>query len=130
MKTVYLGKFVSKFLKSITEAGQSVDPEAVRIQQALTGGIARVIEQGNKDYSRKHINVKIPLRLEITPPNGGAPYQTISVWDLDPANESMLQVGKTIPVKIDVQNPKIIYPDVPWAIQPSVIEFNEDDMLG
>jgi len=125
-----MGSFVSRFFRSIKEVGQSVDPDALRIKQALTGGIARVIEQGNKDYSRKHINLKIPLRLEITPPNGGAPYQTISVWDLDPANESMLQVGKTIPVKIDVQNPKIIYPDVLWAIQPSVIEFNEDDMLG
>ena len=125
-----MGSFVSKFFKSIKDAGQSMDGDALRIQQALSGGIARVIEQGNKDYSRKHINVKIPLRLEITPPNGGAPYQTISVWDLDPTNEAMLQVGKTIPVKIDVQNPKIIYPDVPWAIQPSVIEFDEDDMLG
>jgi hypothetical protein len=101
--------------------------DELRIKQAIPGATAKVIEQGNSYLSRKISNLQIGLRLEITPPNG-APYQTISVWDVQPAHADDVKVGKTIPVKVDAQNPKIIYPDVPWAIQPSVIEFDEDDL--
>ncbi len=125
-----MGIFNKGFFKAVKGLSQSLNSDELRIKQAIPGVIARVIEHGNKYYSRKHSNLQIALRLEITSPNGGAPYQTISVWDLDPVNEAMVQVGKTIPVKVDVQNPKIIYPDVPWAIQPSAIEFNEDDFQG
>jgi hypothetical protein len=31
-------------------------------------------------------------------------------------------------VKVDAQNRMVIYPDVPWAMQPGTTEFNEEDM--
>ena len=48
----------------------------------------------------------------------------------EPAHVAEVQVGKTLPVKVDTQNPKIIYPDVAWAQQPDTTEFNEDDMTN
>ncbi len=104
----------------------STSADELRIKQAIPGATAKVIALGNSYTSRTYGTMSVGLRLEITPPFG-EPYQIISVWEIQPAHVAEVQVGKTIPVKVDAKNPKIIYPDVPWAEQPDPTEFNEDD---
>jgi hypothetical protein len=102
---------------------------AGRMAQAQPGAMAKVIELGSSYTSRNYGDVSVAMRLEVTPAFG-PDYQTISVWQVEPAHVVEVQVGKTLPVKVDAQNPKIIYPDVPWATQPDTTEFNEDDMTN
>lgn len=100
---------------------------ANRLKQALPGASAKIIELGNSSTSKKYSNMSVAMRLEVTPASG-QPYQTISVWEIKPVHASEMQVGNSFPVKVDVINPKIIFPDLPWATQPDTIEFDEDDM--
>ncbi len=104
----------------------STSADELRIKQAIPGATAKVIALGNSYVSRTYGDMSVGLRLEITPPSG-EPYQVISVWEIQPVHAFELQVGKTIPVKVDAINPKIVYPDVPWAEQPDPTEFDEAD---
>jgi len=49
------------------------------------------------------------LSLQVTPP-GGAPYLAHTNWLVDVGQISLLQPGKQVSVKIDQQDPQIIYP--------------------
>ena len=102
---------------------------ANRLKQALPGASAKIIELGSSYTSRNYGTMSVAMRLEVTPASG-QPYQTISVWEIEPVHVTEIQVGKSLPVKVDVKNPKIIFPDLPWAQQPDTIEFNEDDMTN
>ncbi|MEP7357802.1 MAG: hypothetical protein ABI847_11215 [Anaerolineales bacterium] len=109
--------------------GQAQKKLAARMAQAQPGAIARIVEVGSSSSSQSYGDLSVALRLEVTPAFGSA-YQTISVWQIQPIHIPDVQLGKTLPVKVDAQNPKIIYPDVPWATQPDTTEFNEDDMTN
>lgn len=54
------------------------------------------------------------LSLQVTPPNGET-YSAHTAWLVDVAQMSMLQQGQQLSVKIDQQDPKIIYPNASWA---------------
>ncbi len=73
---------------------------------------ARVISVDDSDVSSGGIDLE--LTLEVTPPNG-IPYQVSSNWSVEPLSISKIQAGSILPVKIDVKNPKIIYPVDDWA---------------
>ena len=109
--------------------GRAEKALAARLAQARPGATAKVIELGSSYTSRNYGVVSVAMRVEVTPAFG-PDYQTISVWEVEPAHVGEVQVGKTLPVKVDAQNPKIIYPDVPWATQPDTTEFDEDDMTN
>jgi len=100
-----------------------------RLKQALPGASAKIIELGSSYNSRNYGTMSVAMRLEVTPASG-QPYQTISVWEIEPVHASEMQVGNSFPVKVDVKNPKIIFPDLHWAQQPDTMEFNEDDMTN
>jgi hypothetical protein len=44
------------------------------------------------------------------------PYTAEAAWFVDTFSFNKSQPGEVIPVKVDADNPQIIYPDVPWAI--------------
>ena len=54
------------------------------------------------------------LSLEVNPP-GGEPYLARTTWLVEVAQMSMLQQGQQLSVKIDQEDPTIIYPNVGWA---------------
>jgi len=54
------------------------------------------------------------LSLQVTPP-GGEPYLARTTWLVEAAQMSMLQQGQQLSVKIDQQDPKIVYPNADWA---------------
>lgn len=74
----------------------------------VRGGIIGGGEGGVSSWARYE------LSLEVTPP-GGAPYLTRTFWLVEVAQMSMLQQGAQVSVKIDQQDPKIIYPNASWA---------------
>ncbi len=119
---IVVGALVAAFVWS----RNSTKADELRIKQAIPGATAKVVALGNSYASKRYGTMSVGLRLEIMPPSG-EPYPIISVWEIQPAHAPDVQVGCTIPVKVDAQNPKIIYPDVPWAEQPDPTEFNEDD---
>ncbi len=54
------------------------------------------------------------LQLSVTPP-GGKPYFANSNWVVDETALAYLQPGTELAVKIDTQNPNIVYPNTGWA---------------
>jgi hypothetical protein len=54
------------------------------------------------------------LSLQVTPPVG-EPYLAHTTWLVEAAQMSMLQPGQELSVKIDQQDPKIVYPNNNWA---------------
>jgi hypothetical protein len=61
----------------------------------------------------------VDFAFEIQPP-GEAPYQTRTAWKVYARSAHALQLGRTVPIKVDLDDPLIIYPDMPgveyhWA---------------
>ncbi len=54
------------------------------------------------------------LNLEVIPPSN-EPYPARTAWLVEVAQMPMLQPGQSLPVKIDQDDPRIIYPNVSWA---------------
>jgi hypothetical protein len=61
----------------------------------------------------------LDFAFEIQPP-GEAPYQTRTSWKVYARSAQALQLGRTVAIKVDHDDPLIIYPDMPgveyhWA---------------
>lgn len=61
----------------------------------------------------------LDFAFEIQPP-GEAPYQTRTAWKVYGRSGSTLQLGRTVAIKVDLDDSLIIYPDMPgveyaWA---------------
>ena len=128
----YFG-FVGCFLDDphvivVGRANRSMKEYPKRLAQAIPAE-AKIIEVGNSYNERNYGQMSVAMRLEITP-EFGQPYQTISVWEIEPAHAHEIRVGKTLPIKIDKQNPKVIFSNVQWGSQTYLKEYNEDDMLN
>ncbi len=98
---------------------------AARMVRA-TPASAKIIQVGNS-YNMEHWGTSVSLRLEVAPP-GGSPYQIISVWEVQPPFLDQIKAGNTLAIKIDAQNPKVIFPAAAWARQMYLKEYTEDDM--
>ncbi len=87
-----------------------------RIAQAVPAE-ARVIQVGRSILQKEQGTVNVRLRLEISPKDRPR-YQTTVTWDVENAALPKVQEGCRVGVKIDPENPNIIYPRGGWA------EFN------
>jgi hypothetical protein len=61
----------------------------------------------------------VDFAFEIQPP-GEAPYQTRTSWKVYASSDQGLQLGRTVAIKVDLDDPLIIYPGMPgveyhWA---------------
>lgn len=63
-----------------------------------------------KSTRGKRVAIRFTLNVE---PTGKPPYTTTSCWDVLPMGIPQVQVGKTVAVKIDADDPKVVYPDIP-----------------
>ncbi len=75
---------------------------------------ARIARVGHSRNSTKYGLVLVHLTLEVTPPNG-LPYNVDTEWWIKPASTPMVEVGRTVAVKIDHKNPNRIYSGESWA---------------
>lgn len=58
--------------------------------------------------------VKVDLRLEVQPV-GAASYQTSTSWLIELPFLSQVQPGQMLQVRIDRDDPNLIYPGAEWA---------------
>jgi hypothetical protein len=72
------------------------------------------VEVGKSRVQEGPDNVVVTLRFRVHPPSSDR-YETSAVWEVSPANIPQVQEGRQVAVKIDADNPKIIYSRVPWA---------------
>jgi hypothetical protein len=82
--------------------------------EGATPAQAKVVAVGRSHTQKNEGNVVVHLRLEIRPPQGEA-YQVRTVWEVDPASIPKVQEGQQVAVKIDQEDPNIIFPRVSWA---------------
>ena len=75
---------------------------------------ARIIEVGTTILAKNDDRISTALRFEVTP-EYGQPYKARSSWMIEPAHIPDVHVGKLVPVKIDTNKEKVIFPDVAWA---------------
>ncbi len=78
-----------------------------------TSALARIIQIGHSHNSEKTGEVLVHLTLEVTP-SKGSPYEVETEWWVKPASLPMIEVGRTVAVKIDSKNPKLIYSGEGW----------------
>ncbi len=105
---------------------RSIDKNTAARMLRATPASAKIVEVGNS-YNMRGWGTSVALRLEVTPSNG-SPYQVISLWEVQPPFIDQMKVGNTLAIKIDAQNPKVIFPAAGWALQTYLKEYTEDDM--
>ena len=90
---------------------------AEEIKQRTAAGIpatAIIVLSSAASRKRSHLLI-VHLVLNIQPPAGDV-YRGITDWNVgDDIAASQYQKGQTVAVRIDADNPDIVYPGVPWA---------------
>jgi hypothetical protein len=76
--------------------------------------VARVLKVGKSTASHSYRGVVIDLLIQVHP-RGAEPYELNTMWAIDPDAVSKVQVGKTLDIKIDLQDPTKIYSNEIWA---------------
>lgn len=92
------------------QAGQRENDARIRsasYAQAMVLGVKNSVTIG---YSE----IKVDLRLEVRPP-GAASYQTSASWLIELALLPQVQPGQLLQVRIDRDDPNLIYPGADWA---------------
>ncbi len=99
---------------------QTAASDEARLQRAFpyAGMIVGFEEVGEGRDSRGAYRV-LDFAFEIQPP-GEAPYQTRTSWKVYGRGGAGLQLGRTVAIKVDLDDSLIVYPDMPgveyaWA---------------
>ncbi len=92
--------------------------EQIAAQQLLNRtyrGTARVRHIHDRAYSASTGQTLARLTLEVRPPSGIL-YRSLPVeWYIFPKAAALVVEGLVVDVRIDRQDPNVIYPDVDWA---------------
>jgi hypothetical protein len=124
---VALAAIGTLLLVGLRRTGSPVAPaNQARTQNAypFEGMIIGFEEIGNGRDGRGAFRT-IDFAFEIQPP-GEAPYQTRTSWKVYARSAQALQLGRTVAIKVDLDDPLIIYPDMPgveyhWARAQAVL---------
>jgi hypothetical protein len=100
--------------------GQVAAGDEARVQQAFPfeGMIVGFEEIGEGRDGHGPFRA-LDFAFEIQPP-GESPYQARTAWKVYRRSDAALQLGRTVPIKVDLDDPLVIYPDMPgveynWA---------------
>lgn len=88
--------------------------EYIKRQERAVWGKALVIDSRGGMTGDAGSQAFIDLTLEVTP-HEGTTYRASTRWLVDITALGFVQQGQEISVKIDVEDPKIIYPNSSWA---------------
>jgi hypothetical protein len=88
--------------------------EYIERQKSAVWGKATVINSRGGISGDTGSGALIDLTLEVTPQEGST-YRAHSTWLVDITALGFVQQGQEISIKIDAKDPKIIYPNAPWA---------------
>jgi hypothetical protein len=86
----------------------------IQRQQSAVLGKALVVDARDGVTGEYATQTYMTLTLEVTP-SGGQTYRTSARWLVELSALGFIQQGSEMPVKIDADDPKIIYPNAPWA---------------
>ena len=86
------------------------------VRQRTAAGIpaTATIVSAESFASRHSSRLNVQLTLDVQPPTGTV-YRATTGWAVDYIAASQLQPGQTVAVRIDANNPSLIYPGVAWA---------------
>ena len=115
------------YLRWDARVSKEIKAFPARFERA-TPATAKITEVGGAYSSRNGGRTSVAFRMEVQPPFGAA-YPAISVWDVKPTHAHGLE-GKTIAIKIDKENPQIIFSGETWAKQPLLRAYDEDDLAN
>ncbi|WP_437878607.1 hypothetical protein [Sorangium sp. So ce513] len=90
-------------MAEIEERAARARPASARVVSSRTRG---TFEEGAMAF--------VDLRLEVQP-TGAAPYLANTEWEMNMSSLSMVEQGKPVAVKVDGEDPGLVYPDVGWA---------------
>lgn len=99
------------------EAAAARNQEFIQRQESAVWASAMIVcARGGVMGSETGVSqwARYELSLQVTPPNG-EPYSARTAWLVEVTQMSMLQQGQMLQVKIDQQDPHIIYPNASWA---------------
>lgn len=85
-----------------------------REARAVWAGATVVSIISDSHHYDQHSSALIEIQLKIQPSQGD-PYTTRTRWEVDMTARSIIQPGEQLSIKIDAQDPKIIYPNISGA---------------
>ena len=91
---------------------RTAENDRKRRKQAIKA-TARIVKIGHSRNSQNRGDVTVYLTLEVIPPNG-APYEVDTHWWVNAASVPKVEVGRTVAVKIDAKDTKVIYSAERW----------------
>lgn len=110
---IVLAAVVIGVILFVRMANRDAARREARVKSALPAD-AKVVQVGRSQTLKNQGTVVVRLRLEIHRPEQ-SPYQATTAWEVGPAHIPKIQEGQSVAVKIDQDDPNIIYPRVSWA---------------
>jgi hypothetical protein len=101
---VFLGKSKNKYIME-----NEILAQFKKRKESALWAVARVVEARAGTVGETGEKARLSLTLEVTPPGKDA-YRAHTYWLVDLAAMASFSAGSEIQVKIDVMDPKIIYP--------------------
>jgi hypothetical protein len=90
---------------------REVSEYKIRESQAVWAG-ATVVTVNKPKMDRYGMRkLKVDLRLEVESPSGGK-YQVKTAWLVDEDMMPQIQPGASLSIKIDAEDPEVIYPNM------------------
>jgi hypothetical protein len=99
-------------MREVEERQSKIAAYRNRESQAVWAGATVVTVNKPKIDSYGMRQLKVDLRLEVESPSGEK-YQVKTAWLVDEGVMPQIQPGASVSVKIDVEDPEIIYPNMP-----------------
>ena len=113
--TIFVILIIFVFIRYAAKSGQKIiDKQNERLNNAEPGE-AKIISSEKFYLSGREKGETyqcLKFKLEVSN-RFKSPYITENIWNVQPMGAANVQDGKTIAIKIDRDNPKIIYPSIP-----------------
>lgn len=113
--TIFVILIIFVFLRYAAKSGQKmIDKQNEKLENAEPGE-AKIISSEKFYLSGRHKGETyqcLKFKLEVSN-RYKSPYITESIWNVQPMGAPAVQDGKTVSIKIDRENPNIIYPSIP-----------------
>jgi hypothetical protein len=97
-------------MQKLSEKNQAL----VQRQQRAVWGMALIVDARGGVTGEYATQTHMIFTLEVTPP-GGETYRASTRWLVELSALGAIQQGNELSVKIDADDPRIIYPNASWA---------------
>ena len=102
------------YASRLEQAQQSQSQEPAGTEQTVLTEATIISASSHPGSTSTPSVTRVELRLKVGSPAGGT-YEVTTVWLVDTAILPQLQPGQLVPVKIDSQDPRRVYPNLTGA---------------